>query len=78
MYTARAGEQVGHGGGAELAPELAGADGQQDLFVYRVGAFSLARGARASVPLWDQDVATATSTPWTCRSRATRARGAGR
>ena len=61
VYTQRAGELRGRSGGpagdASLAPELAGADGQQDLFVYDVPKFSLPRGSRATVPLWESRVA---------------------
>lgn len=56
LYTQRAGELHRPGargsGDADLAPELAGADGQQDLFVYEVPHFTLERGSRATVPLW--------------------------
>jgi hypothetical protein len=42
-----------------IAPELTGAAGaggagEQDLFVYSVNDFSLKKGARATVPLWQQ------------------------
>ena len=35
-----------------LAPELSGAGGEQDLFLYSIDRFSLKKGARATVPLW--------------------------
>ena len=38
-------------GAAPTPPELQG-KGEQDLFVYSLGAVSLAKGARATVPLW--------------------------
>jgi hypothetical protein len=43
------------GGVADLAPELAAA-GEQDLFVYTVEKMSLARGARATVSLWQANI----------------------
>jgi hypothetical protein len=63
-FAQRAGEWRGHDGHgvsagagveAELAPELT-ATGEQDLFVYSVGALTLAEGARATVSLWRADV----------------------
>ncbi len=43
------------GAAAEGAvPELANAAGEQDLFVYGLRDFSLKKGARATVPLWEQ------------------------
>jgi hypothetical protein len=41
--------------GLDLAPGLA-ATGEQDLFVYGVGKMSLAKGARAALPLWNARV----------------------
>ena len=40
-----------------LAPELGGASGEQDLFVYSLKDFSLKKGARATAPLWQQSAA---------------------
>ncbi len=40
--------------GMTAAPELSGSGGEQDLFVYSVKDFSLKKGARATVPLWQQ------------------------
>jgi len=40
--------------GMTAAPELAGSGGEQDLFVYNIPDFSLKKGARATVPLWEQ------------------------
>ncbi|HYO08322.1 MAG TPA: hypothetical protein VER17_05075 [Tepidisphaeraceae bacterium] len=37
-----------------VAPELLGSGGEQDLFVYHIKDFSLKKGARATVPLWQQ------------------------
>jgi hypothetical protein len=62
-FAQRAGEWRGHHAGqlddtgatAELAPDLA-AGGEQDLFVYAVEEMSLAKGARASVALWESEV----------------------
>ena len=62
-FAQRAGEwrsnYAGPAGGAaspvHLAPDLA-AGGEQDLFVYTVERMSLARGARASVALWESRV----------------------
>jgi hypothetical protein len=50
----RGGERGGAAGGEDMAmaPELAGAAGEQDLFVYSVKDFSLKKSARATVPLW--------------------------
>jgi hypothetical protein len=39
--------------GMSAAPELGGAS-EQDLFVYNITKFSLQKGARAAVPLWQQ------------------------
>lgn len=39
--------------GVTMPIEVAGS-GEQDLFVYNVGRFSLAKGARATLPLWAQ------------------------
>src|SRR3954465_470034 len=41
---------------ASMAPELAGSGGEQDLFVYSVKEFSLKKGSRATVPLWQNSV----------------------
>src|SRR5207253_10250961 len=41
---------------ASIAPELGGVGGEQDLFVYSLGQFSLKRGSRATVPLWQNTV----------------------
>lgn len=49
-------EGTGAAGGLDMAKELA-FTGEQDLFVYSVERLSLPRGARASVPLWTNDVA---------------------
>ncbi|MHC4220092.1 MAG: hypothetical protein ACYSU7_16730, partial [Planctomycetota bacterium] len=46
---------AGGGGMAALASELTAA-GEQDLFVYSVERMSLARGARATVSLWQSNV----------------------
>jgi hypothetical protein len=49
-------EAAGAGGGVlALAPELA-AGGQQDMFVYSAKTFSLKKGARATLPLWQNTV----------------------
>ena len=57
MFQSRAGERRGPDdpAPAELAPELA-AGGSQDMFVYSVPKFSIERGARATVPLWQNRV----------------------
>ena len=39
----------------DIAPEL-GATGEQDLFVYNAGRLSLAKGARATINLWELEV----------------------
>jgi hypothetical protein len=41
---------------ASIAPELGGTGGEQDLFVYSLGQFSLKRGSRSTVPLWQNTV----------------------
>ncbi len=41
---------------ASMAPELAGSGGEQDLFVYSMNKFSLKKGSRATVPLWQNTV----------------------
>src|SRR6267142_281658 len=41
---------------ASMAPELSGAGGEQDLFVYSMKEFSLKKGSRATVPLWQNTV----------------------
>jgi hypothetical protein len=46
----------GDGGATSLASELAGAQGEQDLFLYSIRNFSLKRGARATAPLWQSTV----------------------
>jgi hypothetical protein len=46
----------GADGAPAMAPELAGSGGEQDLFLYSVNSFSLKRGARATVPLWQYGV----------------------
>ncbi len=56
MFSQRAGEWRGRpaggdGVGIELPDELTGT-GEQDLFVYSVPRFSLGKGGRATVPLW--------------------------
>lgn len=43
------------GGGGFVAPAEVAGSGEQDLFVYSVGKFSLAKGARATMPLWAQN-----------------------
>ena len=40
-----------------MAPELAGTSGEQDMFVYSSADFSLKKGARATLPLWQQSAA---------------------
>ncbi len=58
-FAQRSGEWRGHAGGdgdasggtTELAPDLA-VERQQDLFVYGVGATTLRKGMRATLPLW--------------------------
>ncbi len=60
MYTQRAGEHrahstAGHGGSGSAAvdlPKELAATGEQDLFFYSVPNFSLKRGGRATLPLW--------------------------
>lgn len=58
MFTQRAGEwrgqNAGGGGAIDLPDELTGT-GEQDLFVYSVPRFSLRKGGRASVPLWQAE-----------------------
>lgn len=57
-FVNRAGERFGAGeGGAalDLAPELAAAQAQ-DLFVYKAKRLALKKGARATVPLWENTV----------------------
>jgi hypothetical protein len=39
-----------------LSAELAGAAGEQDLFVYSIKGFSLKKGARGATPLWQANV----------------------
>lgn len=41
-------------GGAPAVPAEITGSGEQDLFVYSLGAFSLKKGARAAVPVWQQ------------------------
>ena len=62
-FEQRAGEWQGRrGAGADpaaaaaLAPELSGAAGEQDLFVYSLKEFTLKRGGRATVPLWSNEI----------------------
>ena len=43
------------GAPAYSAPEMGG-DAEQDLFVYSLGEFTLAKGARAAIPIWSSDV----------------------
>ncbi|HEV8378046.1 MAG TPA: hypothetical protein VGP99_04290, partial [Tepidisphaeraceae bacterium] len=60
QYTQQAGawrgREVEGTSAASMAPELAGAGGEQDLFVYSVKEFSLKKGSRATVPLWQNTV----------------------
>jgi hypothetical protein len=63
LFTQRAGEfrafdpqPEAEAGGEVIAPEL-GATGEQDLYVYHAGKLDLLRGARATLPLWEHDVA---------------------
>ncbi len=50
------GREVEGTSSASMAPELGGAGGEQDLFVYSVKEFSLKKGSRATVPLWQNTV----------------------
>jgi hypothetical protein len=50
------GREVEGASAASMAPELAGSGGEQDLFVYSVKQFSLKKGSRATVPLWQNTV----------------------
>lgn len=43
------------GGDGFVAPAEVAGSGEQDLFVYSAGKFSLAKGARATLPLWEQN-----------------------
>lgn len=57
QFQNRAGEWNGDEGqpaGAPAAPAEITGSGEQDLFVYSLGAFSLKKGARAAVPVWEQ------------------------
>jgi hypothetical protein len=60
MYSQQAGawrgREVEGASAASMAPELAGSGGEQDLFVYSVKEFSLKKGSRATVPLWQNTV----------------------
>ncbi len=59
QFRNRAGEWQGDRDGGGRAPEAPAdivASGEQDLFVYALGAFSLKKGARAAVPVWEQRV----------------------
>jgi hypothetical protein len=77
----RGGQGGGGGAGQDadaamlLAPELAGSGGEQDLFVYNVGDFSLRKGARATVPLWRQSAALKHVYTFDIRARRNRAGG---
>ncbi len=42
--------------GLPQAPAEIAASGEQDLFVYSMGAFSLRKGSRAAIPVWEQRV----------------------
>lgn len=53
-FRERADEWRAAGDGAPPAPDQIVSSGEQDLFVYSLGAFTLARGARATVPLWTE------------------------
>lgn len=58
-FSNRAGERMGgaeEGGAVALAPELA-AGAQADMFVYSAPTLSLKKGARATIPLWQNRVA---------------------
>jgi hypothetical protein len=50
------GREVEGGSAAAMAPELSGAAGEQDMFVYSVKEFSLKKGSRGTVPLWQNTV----------------------
>jgi hypothetical protein len=74
----------GGGGGGEaapapgdlaMAPELAGSGGEQDLFVYNLGDFSLKKGARATAPLWRQTAPLRHIYTYDIRARRNRAGG---
>jgi hypothetical protein len=56
-FHSRAGEQQGQGnaGRIDIAPELAAA-GSGDLFVYSIPKLTLAKGARATIPLWQSTI----------------------
>jgi hypothetical protein len=56
MHRTERAENAGDGGAISLASELAGAQGEQDLFLYSISDFSLKRGARATTPLWQSTV----------------------
>ncbi len=58
QFRNRAGEWQGDREEAALpqAPADIVASGEQDLFVYSLGSFSLKKGARAAVPVWEQKV----------------------
>ena len=56
-FHSRAGERQGPGGAGriDIAPELAAA-GSGDLFVYSIPKLTLAKGGRATMPLWQSTV----------------------
>lgn len=55
QFRNRAGErQQEEDAGLPQAPAEIAASGEQDLFVYSMGAFSLRKGARAAIPVWEQ------------------------
>jgi hypothetical protein len=56
MHQAVRAEEGAGDGAMSLASELAGAQGEQDLFLYSIKEFSLKRGARATTPLWQSTV----------------------
>jgi hypothetical protein len=69
----------GEGGGAPgdlaMAPELAGSGGEQDLFVYNLGDFSLKKGSRATAPLWRETAPLRHIYTYDIRARRNRAGG---
>ena len=56
MHQGARAEAAAGDGAMSLASELAGAQGEQDLFLYSMKDFSLKRGARATTPLWQSTV----------------------
>ncbi len=57
QFQNRAGEWRGNEQEGTGAPQMPGditGSGEQDLFVYSLGSFSLKKGARAAVPVWEQ------------------------